>query len=248
MTLLAFAKRPLTLIVLLAILAPAVFAIFGAGDIVYDPVIWLLLWEQYMTLASDLERYQAIWTPWIRWKNVSDLFGLNAPWVRSRHGSQEYDDAYKRTTEPLEPSFNPHPSSSTVDVEQLKRQYASIELRDAANRTGAQASGAIWEHSKKTEERIAAFEQTVLSSSSNRTLIAEIMRLNAGQLFVIHGQQDANQLLVQLVDQLVLDSRSRRDAEARFVNERIYYLEQAPAVREQLSNGISETLSAFQMP
>jgi hypothetical protein len=248
MTLLALAKRPLALVVLLAILAPAAFAIFGAGDIVYDPVIWLLLWEQYMTLASELERYQAIWTPWIRWKEVSDLFGLNAPWVRSRHGSQEYDEAYKTTTEPLEPSFTPHPTAPAADVERLKRQYASIERRDAANRTGAQASGAIWEHSKKTEQPITAFEQTVLSSSHNRTLIAEVMRLNAGQLFVIHGQQDTNQLLVQLVDQLVLESQAHRDVEARFVNERIQYLEKAPVVHEQLTNGISQTLSAFRMP
>jgi hypothetical protein len=46
----------------------------------------------------------------------------------------------------------------------------------------------------------------------------------------------------------VLESRARRDAEARFVNERIHYLETAPVVHEQLTNGISQTLSAFRMP
>src|SRR5260370_28426853 len=143
-----------------ACVAPAL-AIFGVGDIVYDPtnfeeaVKQLLQMEQqyaqlvqtYQMVRSQYEqmiwmaqkdpvnmvaRYRALATPWQN-SSATNTYGTTAAWVRSINSGLGMLDGYAKATQPLGAYGAALGNIPADQLDRVKTTYATVELTDGAN-------------------------------------------------------------------------------------------------------------------
>src|SRR5713226_5913341 len=158
-------KRTLVVCTLLgATLAGPAFAIFGLGDIVFDPtnfeeaVRQLLQMEQqyaqlvqtYQVVRSQYEqmiwmakrvpvnmaaRYRAIATPW-RTSSATNTYGTTANWISGINTGLGISAGYSQATQPLG-SYGAALGRIPADqLPRVKTSYATVELTDGANLSG----------------------------------------------------------------------------------------------------------------
>jgi len=77
------------------------------------------------------------------------------------------------------------------------------------------------------------------------TEIGVLNKINAATIAQIRSSRDANQLLLQTLEQQLADSKRRRDAEAAEMNAQIGRMEQGATVKAQYTSTITDTLSSF---
>lgn len=189
-------KRKLTLVVCsLAVLAGPAFAIFGLGDIVFDPsnleenIQQLLQMEQqYTQMAETYEvalgqyqhmiqmartvpvnmvaRYRALATPW-RFSSATDTYGTTGGWINGINTGAGVASGYLRATQSL---IDYGAALSNIPADQLERVktgYATVELTDGANRDGIETIGRLRANAPSVATAIQGLEDDSLSSAPN---------------------------------------------------------------------------------
>jgi len=94
--------------------------------------------------------------------------------------------------------------------------------------------------------KFALFEADSLSTDPGmNTEIGVLNKINAAAVAQIRSSRDANQLLLQALEQQLADSKRRRDAEVAEMNAQIGRMEQGAAVKAQYTSTITNTLVGF---
>ena len=261
-------------LVILLCLSPNANAVLGVGDIVFDPAALAealrqtiqmidtvdMLRRQYqhmLEMARGLplpfmftDWYAPIWTPWLSAWPLSDVYQLNNTWARALHGSQEFEQGYRTATEALD-IYGPELESILDDVgsSRLKRRYTGVELQDGSNVHALHLIGKVSLHSTMTERKVSNLEEVIFSADPElHTEMAELEKLNISNVITLRAISDTNKLLAASLEQDLVESRSRREAEAQEINRHIDYLRRAPEVHRTLSGSVTNTLNSFRMP
>jgi type IV secretion system protein TrbJ len=261
-------KRIAVTTVAILLLAVPLHAVFGIGDVVFDPTSYanavLMMgqlvksYEQFQTqlnLQSFLSqvvpvdmgsRYR---TPAASMQPLSvpyDRFGNLGAWVQQLNQGGSAGSAYNSATIPLQ-AYGPDMAQWPSDEQQkLASQYASLEFADSANIDTMGAIGQLRANASAADQAIAALEADSLSSDpSMNTEIGVLNKISAATIAQIRTSRDANQLLLQTVEQQLADSKRRRDADAAEMNAQIGRMEQGAAVKAQYTSTITDTLHSF---
>jgi hypothetical protein len=270
-------KKTLSLI-LLAILVCALpaLAIFGVGDIVYDPsnyaeaVQQLAQLEQqygqlirtYDMIESQYElmqqmarqvpvnmaaRYKALATPWTP-STATNTLGTTSGWTEAIDYGQNVAAGYSSATQALE-KYGSLGNLSTSQQDRIKSGYATVELTDGANLAGMQTIGTMRGNAVAVETAIRNLENDSLSSDPNmNTEIAVLNKIGAANLINVRNTQDTNKLLVALAEEQIVESKRQRDAEAQAFNNHIRFLSDAQAVMAAQAQDASAAMLAWRMP
>src|SRR5712692_9727511 len=230
-------KQKLVVCALLSlILAVPVFAIFGLGDIVFDPSNFeeavqqlLQMQQQYAQLVQTYQmirrqydqmiwmakrvpvnmaaRYRAIGTPW-RTSYATNTYGTTADWITGINTGLGVSAGYSAATQPL-CSYGAALGHIPADqLPRVKTNYATIELTDGANLSGMETVGRLRANSRAVELAIQGLEDDSLSSDPDmNTEVAVLNKINAAGLITIRNTQDANKLLVALTEQQIIDAK-----------------------------------------
>jgi len=256
--------------------APAL-AIFGLGDIVFDPsnfeeaVQQLVEMEQqyeqlvrtYNTVRSQYEqmlwmaqrvpvnmaaRYRALATPW-RNSSATNTYGTTGGWITAINTGNGVASGYSQATEALS-DYGPATSQIPADqLERVKTAYATVELTDGANRHGIETVGALRAHAPAVETAIQGLEDDSLSSDPGmNTEVAVLNKINAANLVSVRGAQDTNKLLVALAEQQIIGAKRNRDAEAQAINDHIRFVAEGKDYLSAQAANASSAMLAWRMP
>ena len=260
-----------------ASLAGPAFAIFGLGDIVFDPsnfeeaVQQLLQMEQqyaqlvqtYQMVRSQYEqmlwmakrvpvnmaaRYRAVATPWRNF-SATNTYGTTGNWIAGVNTGVGVETGYSAATQPLD-SYRAALGNLPADqLPRVKTDYATVELTDGANLSGMETIGRLRGNARAVETAIQGLEDDSLSADPDmNTEIAVLNKINAAHLITVRNTQDTNKLLVALAEQQIIDAKRKRDAEAQAINNHIRFMAEGRAVMAAQAAGASEAMLAWRMP
>lgn len=271
-------KRTLVVCALLgASLAGPAFAIFGVGDLVFDPTSFeeavqqlLQLEQQYVQLVQTYQtvrgqyeemlrmakrvpvdmpaRYRAIATPW-RNSSAANTYGTTGNWTTAINTGLGTAAGYSAATQPLA-SYGAALANIPADqVGRVKTNYATVELTDGANVSGMETIGRLRANARAVEGAIQGLEDDSLSANPDmNTEIAVLNKINAANLIAVRNSQDANKLLVALAEQQIVDAKRKRDAETQTINNHIRFMTEGKAAMASQASGASEAMLAWRMP
>jgi hypothetical protein len=227
----------------LACVAPAL-AIFGLGDIVFDPTNFeeavqqlVQLEQQYAQLVQTYHmiqsqyqqmlwmakqdpvnmflRYRAMATPWTS-SSATNTYGTTAAWTLGINSGQSIQAAYSSAVQRLSAYGSDLANVPADQTDRIKTGYATVELTDGANRSSMQTIGSIRGNAAAVETAIQNLENDSLSSDPNmNTEIAVLNKINAANVIGLRNTQDTNKLLVALAEHEILQAKRQRDAEAQ---------------------------------
>lgn len=256
--------------------APA-FAIFGLGDIVFDPTNFeeavqqlLQMEQQYAQLVQTYQmvrnqyeqmiwmakqvpvnmavRYRAVATPWPL-SRAANIYGTSGGWVGGINTGVGVSDGYSRATQPLDTYGSALGNIPADQQERVKTTYATVELTDGANLAGLTILGQLRSNAPAVETAIRNLEDDSLSSDpSMNTEIAVLNKINAANLISVRNTQDSNKLLVALAENQIIEAKRKRDAEAQAINTHIRFMTDAKAVMAAQATDASSAMLAWRMP
>jgi hypothetical protein len=270
-------KRTIAAILVAIAIAPAAFAIFGIGDIVFDPSSFQklvdqlvqmeqqysqlvetyrmvtaqydqMIWMAKMIPANLRAHYRALVTPW-RNTVATDTYGTTGGWISAINSGTGVPTGYRQAIEPL----NAYGSAlSHVPVDQLDRvkiNYATVELADGANQSGIDLVGRLRGNAPQVEAAIQVLENDSLSADPDlNTEISVLNKVNAANLIALRNGQDTNKLLVALTEEQLIDAKRKRDAEAAAINAHIQFMAQEQDLLRAQTGDPSDRMLAYRMP
>jgi hypothetical protein len=269
-------KRVPFLLALLVLAVPA-FAIFGIGDIVFDPTNFeeaaqqlLQLEQQYQQLVQTYQmirsqydqmvwmarqapvnmalRYRALATPWAA-GSATNTYGTTAGWVGGINTGAGVASGYAAATQALQEYGNSFANIPSDQLDHIKTSYATVELTDGANLAGIQTLGQLRANAPAVEAAINNLENDSLSSAPEmNTEIAVLNKINAASVIGLRNTQDANKLLVTLAEEQIVQAKRERDAEARMFNQHIRFMAEGRAALAAQSANASTAMRDWRMP
>lgn len=269
-------KTLLTLVAILTLAVPA-FALFGLGDIVFDPTNFeeaaqqlIQLQQQYWQLVQTyrmvenqyvqmvrmaqqlpsavMARYRTLASPWTL-PTPPDAFGNTSGWAQGINSGTDVSSAYSAATERLGMYGSAWSNIPADQIERVKSGYATVELTDGANLAVMATLGRIRGNASANDAAISNLENDSLSSDPDfNTEIAVLNKINAAHVIGLRAQDNTNQLLAAVAEQQLIQAKRERDAEAAAFNAHIQFMSQAQSVMAAQAQGASQAMVAWRMP
>jgi len=275
-------KRQLTIYLLIAALVSLslvqpVFAIFGIGDIVFDPSVYaqavqqlIQLEQQYVQLVQTYQmvrnqyeqtvrmaqrvpvdmgaRYRAAATGW-KPSFAANTYGMTAGWVSAINSGQDVAAGYWQAAQALDDYGQALRNIPPDQLSRVKTGYATVELTDGTNLAAMETIGRLRANAPAVETAIQGLEDDSLSSAPDmNTEIAVLNKINAAGLIAVRSSRDTNQLLVTLAEQQILEAKRKRDAEAQAIHNHIRFVSDGKAVMAAQAAEASAAMRAWRMP
>jgi hypothetical protein len=208
-----------------------------------------LLKYQAQRIAVDMNvRYRSAPTPWLSFE-AANAYGTTAAWIRSANNGHEAGMAYTLATQPLR---DYGPAMGRLSVEETGRvetRYDRVQLTDASITHGLEALGFLRGHQMSVEQTIRNLEDDAYSGDPDfNTQIAVLNKLSATAVTSARLAKDANNVLVSLLEQQLLDATDRREAAVQAINAHIAFETDARPLLAQTTAQTTEALTTFRIP
>ena len=264
-------------VVLTVSLAAPALAIFGLGDIVFDPSAYaeliqqlLQMEQQYAQLVQTYRmiqnqysqmvfmarqvpvdmvgRYRALATPWSN-ASPTNIYGTTGGWISGINTGTGIESGYSSATQPLGAYGDALGNIPSDQLPRIKTDYATVELTDGANRTGIETLGRLRGNAPAVEAAIENLEADSLSSDPNmNTEVAVLNKISAANVIALRNSQDANKLLATLTEEQIIEAKRKRDAEAKAFNNHIRFMAEGQAAMAAQSANASQAMLNWRMP
>ena len=202
-------------------------------------------------LPNMATRYAATWAPW-HYASAQDAYGNATPWINGVNSGSvpRVLGGYQRATNPL--AIYPPSLLSQMPATQLERlesDAATIELTDAAAQNAMETIGAIRANAVQTVNTISNIQSDSLSDNPGlNTEVGVLNKVNATNVLALQNAQDTNKLLVALLEQQTIVSKQLRDQAAVITSADLARRTATVPLGQQLTNGIGQTLTSYQLP
>ena len=270
-------RKIISSLILLLTATSAAFAVFGVGDVVYDPAAVANLIKQfhqmeqeysqlvatYQTVRSQYSqmifmakmvptelraRYRTLATPW-RSSAATDTYGTTASWIVAINSGLGVQSGYQQAIQRLNAYGGVFSHIPTEQLDRVKVNYATVELTDGANQSAIDLLGRLRANAPQVATAIQNLETDTLSSDPNlNSEIAVLNKINAANLVGLRNGQDTNDLLVALAEEEVVDAKRKRDAEAGAINQHIRFVGEEQEILRAQTGDPSARMLAYRMP
>ena len=267
-------KRIAICLVALLAAVPAVAQIFG-GLVVHDPLNELKLIAQLKQMVSEynqlVEEYQMIvaqynhlkymgrglahlgrYRSWIQpWLSpaATDTYGTTSGWMQAVNQGLNAASGYAGIVEKV---GTYGPGAVIVPAPQrprIWREYGGLELRDGANENALAVAGSLRHAAAGNSLALTRLQQDSMADDPDQNTWAALLnKVNAAAVMNAQAGQDANQVLVSLLEQQVLESTRLRNEVARAVNDDIAFRSNGPALAAAQAAGASQAMLNWRMP
>lgn len=270
-------RRFLSLVVIALSCGVPALAIFGLGDIVFDPSNFEAAVQQLFQLEQQYEqlvrtyqmvenqynhmlwmargvpvnmgsRYRALATLWLP-SSATNTYGTTGAWIAGINTGQGVSAGYSAATTPLAAYGSAFGNIPGDQSGRIKTNYATVELTDAANLSGMQTLGQMRGRAPVVETAIQNLEDDSLSSDpAMNTEIALLNKINAAGLITVRNQQDTNKLMAALAEHQIIQAKRERDAEAQAFNDHIRFMTDGRSAMAAQAANASGALLAWRVP
>ena len=252
-------------------------AIFGLGDVVFDPTNYaqaiksfIQLQQQYAQLVQIYQqsrqqyeqliwmaktvpvnmraRYRAVVTPWTR-STATNTYGTTGGWVTAINTGVGADAGYSQAVQKLDAYGSAVGNIPSDQLDRVKTSYATIELSDGSNLQALETIGRVRANAPALERTLQALEEDSLSSDPDmNTQVAVLNKINAANLIGLRNTQDTNKLLVSLAEAQIIAAKRTRDAEAQAIHQHVRFMTEGKAALASQADGASAAMLAWRMP
>lgn len=260
--------RIIAALLALLLLAFPLSAIFGAGDIVHDPINYanalLMLAEliqSYEQLKAQLEfqiwmsqrvpvnmgaRYRTIGVPWYGLQVPYDRFGNLGAWLQVVNAGGGATGGYGGASIELRTYGSSFSKLAFDEQAKVASNYASTELADGTNIHSMETVGMLRANAPVVDRSIESLTNDSLSlDPAMNTEIAVLNKINAASVASLRMTRDTNRALLSVVEQQMVESKRRRDAHAAEINAQITRLELGDEAKREHTATITNSLRNF---
>jgi hypothetical protein len=163
-----------------------------------------MLYSRFLSPRTDLMMMQQVSNPYgnsMGWLSASNT-GAGAPVA--------YQQAGVSRTANTVPGYS---TSSVAGQQQIAAQGATVDINDSVMSTNLQVLGTIRANQAARQTDIENLEAASQSQdASQKTIMAELQRINQALLLQLRTQQDANQINANLALQQIVAQKLQQDA------------------------------------
>lgn len=202
-----------------------------------------------LSMHTDLRKYAVPDPP--RWRtHGSDLFLFTAAVNDALIFGDGTGAAYTSVTRPLGPRVTLPATLTPAARRLLASQLATIELTDAAAIAGIHQTGQLrWNGRKYELPAITALEGHVIDPSQEQSAAAVLDKIAGATVIGARQRQARIHLLAASLEQLLIDNKRTRDAEATSMSMQLAKLNPQARVDEAtLLSGAGDQLRAWRQP
>jgi hypothetical protein len=210
---------------------------------------YLLLLQQSQLLPVDMAaRYRSLASHWLPLL-AANTYGTTAPWIVTANTGPGAVAAYTQATQPLSAYRGAIEHLSAEEAERVRAIYDRVELVDGSIAHGLEALGYLRGHQQSMERSVTNLEDDAYASDPERnTQIALLNKINATGVTAARLANDANNVLVSLLEQQLLEATDRREAAVQRINAHIAFLDEAGPLLARTTEHTTAALSAFRIP
>jgi len=208
---------------------------------------WLV--TQARRMPGDLAaRYRGEPVPWLE-LTAPDAFGVTGGWIHAANTGHEVAEGYRMTTEPLrtdEAAFDEAPDTTLA---RMRRIHGGVELADGIAMHALEMVGHLRGHATGVEFALRRLEDDSFSGDDAlNTQVAVLNKINAASVTAARLVKDTNQLLIGQLEQQLLETTRRRDADAQALNAALEWRRRAPDLLQPPIADTTDTLTRFRWP
>jgi hypothetical protein len=210
---------------------------------------YVLLQQQAQLLPVNMTiRYRSLASPWLPLA-ASTTFGTTTSWIQAANTGSGAAIAYGSATEPLLSYAGAINQLSAGEAARVRTRYDRVQLADGSVAHGLEALGILRGHQQSMETTMRNLEDDAYADDAGRnTQIAVLNKLNATAVTSARLAKDANNLMISLLEQELLDTTDRREAAAETINAHIAFLHDAPPLLARTTAQTTTALTTFRIP
>jgi hypothetical protein len=210
---------------------------------------YLLLWQQAQRLPFDMAaRYRSLSGPWQPF-TAANAYGTTAPWILTVNTGPGASAAYALATSPLSTYASAIDLLSAEEAARVRTRYDRVELADGSLTHALEALGYLRGREASVEQTVRNLEEDAYADDADRnTQIAVLNKINATAVTEARLAKDANNVLISLLEQQVIDATDRREAAVQGINAHIAFLSQARPLLAQSTAQTTTALTTFRIP
>jgi hypothetical protein len=208
-----------------------------------------LLKHQANLLPVDMNtRYRSKPTPWLQFI-ADNAFGTTAGWIRTANNGHDASVAYTAATQPLLPYGGAMAQLPAEEGARVQARYDRVQLSDASITHGLEALGFLRGHQESVEYALESLEDDTYSDDPElNTQIALLNKINATAVASTRLNKDANNVLVSLLEQQLLEATERREAAVQGINAHIAFETDARPLLAATTAETTTALTTFRIP
>jgi hypothetical protein len=207
----------------------------------------LLLLQSQVLPVNMVARYKSLASPWVPF-TARSAYGTTAPWILAANTGLGAAAAYARATQPLV-GYGALGHLSAEEAARVRTRHDRLELADGSLAHALEALGSLRGHETSMDVTVRNLEDDAYATDAGRnTQIAVLNKINAVGVTEARLAKDANNVLVSLLEQQVLEATERREAAAEGINAHIAFLNQAPGLLAQSTAQTTAALTSFRIP
>jgi hypothetical protein len=205
---------------------------------------------QRLSLFTDLSKYSLPDAPLWRIHDVENPALL--PLSKAVHAALNYGDstgaAILAASHPLQPAGPRLGRLGRLAREAVLARLATVEAADATAVAAMHDSGQLRFNGRRELAAIEALDGHVIDPSLEQSATAVLDKISGATLIAARQRQARLQLLTGIVEQLLIDAKRARDAEAATINLQLTTWRDGRAANEAFVAGSGEALRAWRQP
>ena len=230
---------------------------------VYDPINYaqavtryLQLLQQYQfwlrqarRLPADMAtRYRV---PEVTWRTHDLVSGypFARPILAGLNTGDPTGALYAQVIDRLEPLDGIMSRVPLAFQRRLGAGYATIEMADSVARTGIHQTGTIRTNGRPMLRTIEAMEQDLVAASdAYHSQAALLNKINGAAVLGLRIAETTSQFQLHTLEQLLVENKRKRDAEAELMNAHIYQWRYGTGVATDLFRNTARALDDWRQP
>ena len=235
----------------------------SAQLVVYDPTNYAQAVSRYLQLLQQYQfwlrqarrlpvdmatRYRV---PEVRWRTHDDATAF--PYARPVLNGLNYGDAtgalYLQGVDRLEPLDSVIGGLPAALRRRLGAQYGTIEMADSVAAMGIHQAGAIRFNGRSMLRAIESMEQDLVAAPEEfHTQAALLNKINGATVLGLRIAENSSQFLMHTLEQLLVENKRKRDAEAQTMNAHIYHWRYGRAYATDLFENTARSIDGWRQP
>lgn len=202
---------------------------------------------QRLSLFTDLRKYAVADPP--RWRTHGGDFLFVQPYNDALIFGDPAGAAYLAVSHPMVAARALPARLTAAARRELMTRLATVDLADATAIAAVNDTGQLRFNGRKRElPAIDALEAHVIDPSNEQSATAVLDKISGAVLIGARQHQARTQLLAAVVEQLLVDSKRARDADAAAMNMQLVTWRDARAANHAFVAGSGEALRTWRQP
>jgi hypothetical protein len=206
---------------------------------------------QRLSVWTNLDVYRLTDTP--EWR-IHDFTTDAVLFALAYHAALNYGDgsgaAYLGVTDPLVDldAEGVVGRLSPAGWQALRARLATVDVADATAISATNDDGLLRYNGRREQAAIEALEAQVIDPSQEQSTTAVLEKLTGAELIGVRNRQARNQLLADIVEQLLVDTKRARDTDGATINMQLTTWQDAKSANEAFVAGTGDALRTWRQP